>query len=330
MGNGFRFSGQTVESLSSFPSPLPALPSRQRRALPLILFLLTVVTALFAGVRLAQAYAQGLAPSVEQLFSLDLVRAVAQEPGRLLAGVPFALTLLVILLAHELGHYFACRIYGIQASYPYFIPAPNLIGTLGAFIRIRSPIVDRRALFDVGIAGPLVGFLLAVPALAVGIAYSQVSTGAALDGIMFGNPPLVWLLAKFFHPQIPVDDLLLHPIARAAWVGLFATALNLLPVGQLDGGHIVYALTARHHRRLSRFCAAGLLIAGLVGWKHPDDIWPGWAFWGMVLLVLGLRHPAVLDPKLGLDRKRYRMAVVGLLVFLLCFTPVPLRDLYAR
>ncbi|MFQ5662926.1 MAG: site-2 protease family protein [Terriglobia bacterium] len=328
MGNGFHT--RTHSPVESEPLRLPVAPTyliappRRRAALPLLLFLLTVVSTLFVGLHLTQAYEHNHPPYTEAIYSLDLFRQLADNPLLLLQGWPFAATLLGILLAHELGHYFACRYYGIVASYPHFLPFPNLIGTLGAFIRIQSPIVNRRALFDVGIAGPLVGFVLAVPALAMGVAYSKVIPGA-LQGsaVIFGNPPLVWFVSKLFWPQVPVDHLMLHPIARAAWVGLFATALNLLPVGQLDGGHIVYAVAAKEHRALSRAFMLALLIAGLLGFLYPDTIWPGWLVFGGFLLFFGVRHPAVLDPGRPLDPPRYWVAALGLLVFILCFTPVP-------
>src|ERR1700704_4786800 len=142
------------------------------------------------------------------------------DPQVLLTGVPFAFTLLGILLAHELGHYFACRYYGISASYPYFIPAPTLIGTLGAFIRIRSPIYNRKALFDVGLAGPVVGFLFAIPALAIAVLYSKVIPFSERDAtIVFGHPLALRFLTAILRPGMRPGDLLLHPVGRAAWVG---------------------------------------------------------------------------------------------------------------
>jgi membrane-associated protease RseP (regulator of RpoE activity) len=326
MGNGFHPHGRTpaAEPLR-LPTPVVAAPVPPRRvALPILLFLLTIVSTLFVGLHLTEAYRADQPPYSEAIFSGELFREVAARPWRLLAGWPFAATLLGILLAHELGHYFACRYYGIVASYPYFIPFPSLIGTLGAFIRIQSPIVNRRALFDVGIAGPMVGFVLAAPALAVGVAHSKVLAATGQPGeIVFGTPPLVWLLGKWFWPGVPAEQIFLHPVARAAWVGLFATALNLLPVGQLDGGHIVYALAREHHRRLSRVALLALLGGGLFGWQHPDIIWPGWLTFGLLLVALGVRHPTVIDPVEPLDARRRLVAVLGLLVFLLCFTPLP-------
>lgn len=326
MGNGFYTHGRAPLEVEPIRIPVArrfAVPPRRRIGLPLLLFLLTVMSTLFVGLHLTQAYEQNRPPYTEAIY-FPIFHQVAENPELLLAGWPFAVTLLGILLAHELGHYFACRYYGIVASYPYFLPAPTLIGTMGAFIRINSPIVNRRALFDVGIAGPLVGFVLAVPALALGVAYSKVIPGAASESaILFGNPPLVWFLEKLFWPGVPSEDIFLHPIGRAAWVGLFATALNLLPVGQLDGGHIVYAIAARRHRLLSRTFLLSLLIAGFVGIWFPELVWPGWFFWGGLLLLIGMRHPTVLNPGPPLDRRRMWVAALGLLVFLLCFTPVP-------
>jgi membrane-associated protease RseP (regulator of RpoE activity) len=240
------------------------------------------------------------------------------NPTLLLLGIPFSFTLLGILLAHELGHYFACRYYGIAASYPYFLPAPTIIGTLGAFIRIRSPIVNRTALFDVGLAGPVVGFIFTVPALVWAILYSKVAPLAQANSMIeFGQPALVWLLSAVLRPDVSPDSLLLHPVGRAAWVGLFATALNLLPAGQLDGGHILYALASRRHRQISIGCAIALLPMGL--------LWEGWFVWSVLLLVLGMRHPALLDRWEPLDRRRMIWAIAALGIFLLCFMPVPFR-----
>jgi len=327
MGNGFPLHGRRPAGLEPPRVPLahlPEPPPPRRLRLALLLFLLTVVSTLFVGLHLTDAYRQNQPPYTEGVYSFELIERLQASPGMLFQGWPFAATLLGILLAHELGHYIACRYYGIVASYPYFLPFPNLIGTMGAFIRIQSPIVNRRALFDVGIAGPLVGFVLAVPALAWGVAHSKVIPGAVEgSAIVFGNPPLVWFFEKLFWPDVTADHLMLHPVARAAWVGLFATALNLLPVGQLDGGHIVYAVAADKHRRLSRLFLVALLAAGLLGFRYPDTIWPGWLVFGSFLLLIGPRHPAVLDPGRPLDSRRLWVAAAGLLVFFLCFTPVP-------
>src|SRR5579859_3786984 len=166
-----------------------------------------------------------------------------KQPAALLQGLPFSLTLLTILMAHEFGHYLTCAYYRLNASLPYFLPAPVLTGTFGAFIRIRSPIFYRRVLFDVAVGGPIAGFVFLLPALAIGLAFSKVIPGIADEGSFhYGVPVLLWLMEKAIFPGVNASDIYLHPVARAAWIGLLATALNLLPVGQLDGGHIVYSV----------------------------------------------------------------------------------------
>ena len=188
-------------------------------------------------------------------------------PGRLLRGLPFSLTLMTILLAHEFGHYLACVYYRVDASLPYFLPSPTLIGTFGAFIRIRSPIYSKRVLFDIGIAGPLAGFVFLLPALAIGLAFSKVIPGIAHQGsVQFGTPPVQWLLEQAIFPGVAPGDIYLHPVARAAWVGVFATALNLLPIGQLDGGHILYALVGERHKLVSKVVIALLVPLGIFFW----------------------------------------------------------------
>lgn len=285
--------------------------------LPLALFLLTVISTLAVGTEFAMAYAENRAPFAHGFaFYWD----IAREPGLLLMGIPFSFTLLAILGAHELGHYYACRYYNIQATYPYFIPAPTIIGTMGAFIRIRSPIVNRKALFDVGLAGPVVGFLFAVPALALAIAFSKVvPAGEVQAQLVFGEPLLSRILAALLRPEVSAADLFLHPVGRAAWVGLFATALNLLPAGQLDGGHIIYALTSENHRRISMAVALALVPLSVF-------FWSGWMIWALLLIVFGFRHPRLLDRWERIDAKRRAWAVAALLIFILCFIPVPLAE----
>lgn len=289
--------------------------TRRPALVALVLFLLTVVSTLAVGSQYARAYANN---QVHLPLQFSAYAELVTNPSLLLLGIPFSFTLLGILLAHELGHYFACRYYGIAASYPYFLPAPTIIGTLGAFIRIRSPIVNRTALFDVGLAGPVVGFVFAVPALLWAILYSKVAPLAHASAIMdFGEPPLVWLLSAVLRPGVPSEDLLLHPVGRAAWVGLFATALNLLPAGQLDGGHILYAVASHRHRQISVACALLLLPLGL--------LWEGWFVWSALLLILGMRHPALMDRWEPLDGRRRFWVLIAAVIFLLCFMPVPFR-----
>lgn len=292
-----------------------AAARRDRVWLHLLLLAFTVLSTLAVGAQLEFNYAHNR-PAFDLERSLNPFSAVWGHPERLLTGIPFSLTLLGILLAHEMGHYLTCRHYGIAASYPYFIPAPTIIGTMGAFIRIREPIVSRRALFDIGISGPLVGFVVALPILVLGIAASRVVPAMHYaDTLTFGNPLLVWLIEKALHPGVTEYNLYLHPIARAAWVGLFATALNLLPIGQLDGGHILYAIIGERHRNLSRLFVLALLPLGYL-------FWYGWLMWATLLFFLGMRHPAIFDPA-PLDGRRRWLGALALLIFLFCFTPSP-------
>ncbi len=290
---------------------------RQRKsfAIAVLLFVLTLISTLAVGAQFASSYASGQTPDFDELFST--YGTLLAHPQLLLAGVPFAFTLIGILLAHELGHFFACRYYGISASYPYFIPAPTLIGTLGAFIRIRSPIYNRKALFDVGLAGPVVGFLFAIPALAIAIFYSRVVPFSdAHASIVFGQPVVMRWLVALLRPGVPPGDLLLHPVGRAAWVGLFATALNLLPGGQLDGGHILYSVASKYHRRITLGVALLLIPLGVVFWR-------GWILWSILLLAIGFRHPPLMNRWEQLDRQRLVWAAVAVLMFILCFMPMP-------
>jgi membrane-associated protease RseP (regulator of RpoE activity) len=292
----------------------PPAPGRRAFAVALTLFALTVFTTLAVGAQIALDYAQDAAPYTRDFSPFgDLLRS----PRLLLEGVPFSFTLLGILLAHELGHYFACRYYGIAASYPYFIPAPTLIGTMGAFIRIRSPIVNRKALFDVGLAGPVVGFIFALPALAIAIVYSKVVPGASSGSLVtFGNPLLVDLFTRWLRPGVATRDLLLDPVGRAAWVGLFCTAMNLIPMGQLDGGHLLYTLSSEKHRPISMGVALSLLVLAKYYW------WT-WAVWAILPFVVGFRHPVLLDRWEPLDSKRRWLALVAVAIFAVCFMPKP-------
>ncbi len=294
---------------------LEARRQRKSLAIAILLFALTLISTLAVGAQYASSYAAGQSPDFEELFST--YASLLAHPQLLLAGVPFAFTLIGILLAHELGHFFACRYYGISASYPYFLPAPTLIGTLGAFIRIRSPIYNRKALFDVGLAGPVVGFLFAVPSLAIAIFYSKVVPSSdANSAIVFGQPLVMRFLAAVLRPGVAPGDLLLHPVGRAAWVGLFATALNLLPGGQLDGGHILYSVASKYHRIITMGVALLLIPLGVFYWR-------GWILWSVLLLAIGFRHPPLLNRWEKLDRARLVWAAVAIVIFALCFMPMP-------
>jgi membrane-associated protease RseP (regulator of RpoE activity) len=294
------------------------MPMPERRgvslAIALALFALTILSTLAAGVDFSLSYAQNRAPSFDDFYHAYFL--ALHSPRALLTGLPFAFTLIGILLAHELGHFFTCRYYKTSASFPYFIPAPTLVGTMGAFIRIRSAIVNRKALFDIGISGPIVGFIFAIPALAIAILQSKIVPGAGSAAMVnFGQPLAMKLLMALLRPGVRAGDLLLNPVGRAAWVGLFVTSLNLLPGGQLDGGHILYALASRIHKRTTFIVALALLPLSLA--------WPGWGLWAVLLLALGFRHPPLMDRWEPLDRKRYIWAGVGFAIFVLTFMPAP-------
>jgi membrane-associated protease RseP (regulator of RpoE activity) len=319
-------------------------PPRKNRwwiGLHVLLFLLTLATTSAVGARFQHNFVQGR-PAWDLDSDLNPFAGLRQHPEQILDGLPFSLSLLFILSVHELGHMVACWHYDIDASWPYFIPAPTIIGTMGAFIRIKSMFRSRRSLFDVGIWGPLAGFVVALPFLVVGLAMSRVTPGIYGDNtVSFDFPPLLQLLNLFLHPGVSQFDIALHPVARAAWVGLFATSLNLIPAGQLDGGHILYALSSRWHRIVSVFVALLLALPGalmlcclgLGHWLHSlnaiadlvaDFYWPGWFLWGVLLLFLGRKHPPIYDPY-PLDNGRRMLAVVALVIFLLCWAPIPFR-----
>jgi len=284
-----------------------------------LLFFLTLCTCLVAGTQFATAYSQNQAFSSDEF--LRSFTLFYKNPLGLAAGLPFALTLLLILLTHELGHFFACRYHHIRATYPFFVPFPNLNGTFGAFILIRSPILTNRALFDVGASGPLVGFIFAVPALFYGVLHAKLVPGLANPAnaeIIYGTPLLLRLLDAIFHPGISPDALLLPPVGRAAWVGLLLTSLNLVPVAQLDGGHILRSLNPRAHWYSSLFFPVGFVLLGVLGF------WEGWYFWAaMILAMRFLRVAPIYDPA-PLDSRRRWGALLALVIFLLSFMPAPL------
>ena len=246
---------------------------------------------------------------------------VWHNPSLLLTGVPFSVTLMCILMAHEMGHFVLCEKYNVYATLPFFIPAPTLIGTMGAFIRIKSPIRSRQALFDIGIAGPIAGLHRGHSVLVSSDCCCRVPVGFSHEsGYEIGFPLVFhlvyWLVKPVTHQTCRLTQLSLHPIAIAAWIGMFATALNLIPGGQLDGGHIVYAVAPHAHKRVTRSAVVVLSLLGLVGLLRlvmSDGrgwAWPGWLLWAVILAATGWRHPAVpLWP--GLDGTRRWLACGG-------------------
>jgi len=243
------------------------------------------------------------------------------HPSALIEGVPFSASLLLILGAHESSHYLLSRRHGVRASLPLFIPAPTLAGTFGAVIRIESPIPDRRSLLEIGLAGPLAGFIVALPLAVAGLRLSRVavSDGAATgagEGLGLGSSLVFSLLERVVLGPLPEQaSLVLHPVAFAAWIGFFVTAINLLPVGQLDGGHILYALAGRRQEGISRVAVLALAPLGFLWW--------GWFLWGGMLLLMGLRHPPVLAEASPLGARERVLGGLGAALLVLTFSPTP-------
>jgi membrane-associated protease RseP (regulator of RpoE activity) len=307
--------GQSEALKAAFSFPQDTISTR-RWALHWLLLVLTLCTTTLVGVVFTESFQTNRPIYLDQYLSV--FATLRAQPMLLVDSLAFSITLMTILLAHELGHYFACRYYGIDASLPYFLPFPSPIGTLGAFIRIRSPIYTRQALFDVGIAGPLAGFAVLVPALVIGIGASKLVPGIGQRGdLIFGVPAIERVFEWIIFPHARSSDILLHPIARGAWVGILATALNLLPIGQLDGGHIVYAFAGRRHKLLSRIFVLALLP---LGYFYS----PSWWIWAALLFFFALRHPVIYDDT-KLDTTRVGLGLAALAIFLLTFMLAPLR-----
>ncbi len=287
-----------------------------------LLLLLTLGTTTVVGSELQRSFAR----NQPLFFDFSGYARFWRDPASVLDGLPFSLALLAILLAHEMGHYLAARYYRVNVTLPFFLPAPTLIGTFGAFIRIRSAILAKRILFDIGVAGPIAGFLALLAPLIAGVSLSKVETGIALRGdVIFGTPLLLRLLEWIAFPGVSPDDIALHPVARAAWVGLLATALNLLPIGQLDGGHILYAFFGERTRMSSRIFVIALAALGAAQlFTSAYKMGYMWLFWAGVLLLLGMRHPVIVDPA-PLNARRRWLGLAALAIFLLSFTAAPIR-----
>ena len=304
-------------------------PRKKHYWLYILMLLLTVFTTLVVGSHFQYNYDHGqpaLADEVDSRIPFFPIDLVWHHPSRLLRGIPFSASLLLILLAHEMGHYLYCVHYGVEATLPFFIPFPTLIGTMGAFIRIRSPIRSRTALFDIGIAGPIAGFVVACGVLLVSMGFSQVApvVPANADSALIGFP-LIFKIAQrllislgMIHGAaagLPASKLLLHPMAFAAWGGMFATSLNLLPGGQLDGGHIVFSIAPRAHRFVSRVVILILIPMAVY-------VWAGWLVWAVLLEISSFRHPHVGEwPKVS--GNRLVLAAFALLMLVVTITPKP-------
>lgn len=269
----------------------------------IILFIITFLTTLTAG-----ALQKGI--------------NVIAEPDRIVEGLPFAGTLMIILLCHELSHYIASKRHHTKATLPYFIPAPSIIGTFGAFIKMKSPIITRKALIDIGASGPIAGFIASVIACTVGLSMSEVVSLSNAEGTLsLGDSILFSLLSKIIIGVAPDShDILLHPIAFAGWIGLFVTSLNLIPIGQLDGGHIAFAMLGERHKYVSVVLVAILGIFGFFFWE-------GWALWAVLMLILGIKHPPVLYWEIPLDPKRRFIGIFTFVIFIVTFIPLPFKVL---
>ncbi len=295
-------------------------PIFREYGVPILLLAASVLTTTANGARFMVNFLEGMPPVVRD-SDLWPWAWVWNHPHLYLLGLPFSFTLLGILLVHEFGHYIACRAHGISATLPWILPAPTLSGTAGAVIRIRSRIPSRNALMDVGIYGPLAGYVASVIAVGVGFALSFKTQADAPDAIVvFGREPItiraVHALLVHWAPAIPsFDQLTPHPVLVAGWIGLFITSLNLIPGGQLDGGHLLYAISPRAHTLFTKVLPFVLFLAGVF-------FWVGWILWGAILLIPAMRHPRV-PVETNLSGGRLALGCIGLVIFLMTFTPTP-------
>lgn len=317
----------TLEYYHALPAPIGR--PRERYWLHALLLLATCFTTLVTGARMQYNFAHNLPALSLADDSAPLFPAgwIFSDPARILHGLPFAAAVMFFFLAHEMGHYLYCRRYGIYATLPFFIPMPTLIGTMGAVILIRSPIRSRRALFDIGIAGPIAGFLVAVALLVISLGWSKAMPASfhpSVPDLEIGYP----LIFQWTHgllaatnagsavAGLPLSRVFLHPVAIAAWVGMFATALNLLPGGQLDGGHILYSISPRTHWFVSR-------LAILVLLPMAYYFWAGWMVWAILLQVSSLRRPQVAEfPRVS--GARGWLALFALFMLVCTLSPAPL------
>ena len=270
-----------------------------------ILFLLTIFTTLLAGAMMEGAL-------------------VFSKPLEILKGIPFSITLMLILGTHEFGHYYYAQKHKVDATLPYFLPAPPflfLIGTFGAFIKIKSPIYRKDALLQIGAAGPIAGFIIAVPALLVGLKLSTVVEKVDINNaIMLGDSLLMKLLTWLAYPNLlDTQDIMLHPMAFAGWIGLLVTMFNLLPIGQLDGGHVAYAMLGKKQNIIGKISFLALIPLSFISLN--------WLFWGVLLFFLmrSAKHPPINDINIPLSKFNKRIGYICLVIFILCFIPAPFK-----
>lgn len=278
----------------------PVIKPARRPSIHLILFLATIVTTILAG-----AMMEGVNP--------------IKDFDQLWKGIPFSVTLMLILGVHELGHFLTAKKHHVDATLPYFIPAPTFIGTFGAFIKMRSPVRNRLALVEIGAAGPLAGFIVALPALFIGLSLSTVTDIANAGGISLGDSLLMKIATAILYPGLTeAQDIMLHPIAFAAWIGMLVTMLNLLPIGQLDGGHIAFALLGDWYPKVAYGSLAAILILGIFSVN-----WIVWA--ALVFFLIRVKHPPIIEDHAPLSRREIILGVITLAIFVLTFIPMPFR-----
>lgn len=266
----------------------------------LLLFIATVFTTLLAG-----ALMEGVNP--------------VENPAGIMRGIPFSLTLLLILGVHETGHFLTARKHHVDATLPYFLPAPTIIGTFGAFIKMRSPVRRRRALVEIGAAGPVAGFIVAVPALFIGLSLSSVASVSAQAGVQLGESIIMKIATGIIYPGLPEHaDIMLHPVGFAAWIGMLVTMLNLLPIGQLDGGHIAYALLGKWYSKVAWGALVAILLLSLLS--------PNWLIWAVLVYFLTrMKHPPIMDESKPVTRREKWIGITAGIIFILTFIPVPFK-----
>ena len=287
---------------AAVPTLAATAPARRSYVLHALLFLATLVTTIVAGM-----VWEGLNPLA--------------RPDLFYRGLPYAATLMAILLCHEMGHYLTARYYGMDVTLPYFIPAPiPPVGTFGAFIRMKSPPLNRRALLYVAAAGPIAGFCVALPAMFYGYSTSEVVANSQVGfGFRLGEPLLLQMISQTVVGALPPETTLsLNSVGMAAWFGILVTMFNLLPMGQLDGGHIVYAFVGSRARYVTWGLVAGLLAMGLL-------MWEGWFVWALIGFFVSRRHPTVIDPYTPLDLRSRAVAGLAFVILVLCFMPLPIQ-----
>lgn len=329
-GNSDENQSDTV-ALHVVAGVVPKSPSRP--IINLVLFIITLLSTLFVG----------------SLYGTDNPASTATElllPQNLLLGWPFAVTLLGILTAHEFGHYFAARYHNVSVTLPFFLPMPLGFGTLGAFIRLKEPVPDLRKLFDIGVAGPLAGLVLAIPLLFLGLYTSPVEVPQIVEGAMLEGNSILYYYAKIavFGQPLPNpvtgEDVLMNQVTFAAWIGLLVTALNLLPVGQLDGGHTVFALFGERARIINLATAGVMALFAIAGLEQVQQMLPifqpfleaigfsGWFVWlALIFFMIGPFHPPALDDVTRLNPERRWVGYLIIVLFILTFVPVPMRPL---